>query len=82
MKPAPKPKKHTVLPKLGIFISIIYLLNPTLGLVELLPDAILGLGNLDEAFFTGLLIKCLHSLGYTLPFLKLNSARDKTEQGS
>jgi len=36
--------------------AVLYLLNPTAGLFELLPDVLPGVGNLDEAAATGLLI--------------------------
>ncbi|MEM9696845.1 MAG: DUF1232 domain-containing protein [Myxococcota bacterium] len=47
----------------GIFIAAIYLLNPTAGVFELLPDALPVVGNLDEAAMTALLLQCLRSLG-------------------
>lgn len=46
----------------GIFIAAIYLLNPTAGVFELLPDALPVVGNLDEAAMTALLLSCLRSL--------------------
>ena len=36
-------------------ISLIYLLNPTAGIVELIPDNLPLIGNIDEASFTMLL---------------------------
>lgn len=36
--------------------SALYILNPTLGVFELLPDVLPVVGNLDEAAATGLLI--------------------------
>jgi hypothetical protein len=33
---------------LGALVGIIYILNPTAGLIELIPDNIPFLGNLDE----------------------------------
>jgi uncharacterized membrane protein YkvA (DUF1232 family) len=44
----------------GIF-AFIYLLNPTAGFLEFIPDNIPVVGNLDEAGATALLIA---SLGY------------------
>ena len=41
---------------LGILIGGVYILNPGLGLFELLPDNIPGVGNLDEAGAAALLI--------------------------
>jgi hypothetical protein len=51
-------------------VSALYLINPTLGLFELLPDALPLIGNLDEAFFTLALVSALGALGLELPFLR------------
>ena len=44
-------------------IATIYLLNPTAGFIELIPDNIPVLGNLDEAGATAILISCLAYFG-------------------
>ena len=46
----------------GIALSVLYLLNPTAGLFELIPDTIPIIGNLDEAAAMGLLIACVRGL--------------------
>lgn len=55
----------------GIFLlgllSVIYLLNPTAGFFELIPDNIPIIGNLDEAAAVTLLLMCLRYFGYDLP---------------
>ena len=51
---------------LGI-LSAIYLLNPTAGFFELIPDNIPIIGNLDEAAAVALLLMCLRYFGYDLP---------------
>lgn len=52
-------------------ISAIYLVNPTLGLFELIPDNLPVVGNLDEAFFAALLIAVLRYFGLDVTkFLK------------
>lgn len=48
---------------LGLLACIVYVLNPGLGLVELLPDALPFVGNLDEAGATGLAIVCAREIG-------------------
>jgi uncharacterized membrane protein YkvA (DUF1232 family) len=57
--------------KFGIFLlglfSVIYLLNPTAGIFELIPDNIPLIGNLDEAAAVTLLLMCLRYFGYELP---------------
>ena len=40
----------------------VYLLNPTAGVLELLPDNLPVLGNLDEGAAAALLIFCVRSL--------------------
>lgn len=44
-------------------ISTLYLVNPTAGFFELLPDNLPGLGNVDEALATVLLLRVLAYFG-------------------
>ena len=48
---------------LGVLVSCAYLANIGAGIFAEIPDIIPGLGNLDEVFFSGLLIVSLHKLG-------------------
>ena len=41
------------------FLALIYLLNPSAGIVELIPDNVPIIGNLDEAAATALLLSSL-----------------------
>ncbi len=62
---------------IGILVSVIYILNPTAGLIEIIPDNLPIVGNLDEAFFVYLLLACSNILGWNfLPkiFNKSNNA--------
>ena len=43
-----------------------YLLNPTWGLVELIPDNFPIVGNLDEATAAAVLIACLRYFGFDI----------------
>lgn len=67
-------KKHGLGTKLlaiiGTIFSVLYLINPTGGFLEFIPDNFPIIGNLDEATVTALLIYCLSLLGVRLPFLK------------
>lgn len=45
-------------------ISIIYLINPGAGIIELIPDVVPMIGNLDEGVATTLLLSCLSYFGY------------------
>lgn len=47
----------------GVLLSCAYLANIGAGVLGEIPDVIPGLGNLDEVFFSGLLIVSLHKLG-------------------
>lgn len=55
-------------------ISALYLINPTAGFLEFIPDNIPFLGNLDEAGAMLLLINCFRHFGVDLsriiPFMK------------
>jgi uncharacterized membrane protein YkvA (DUF1232 family) len=46
----------------GALFGAIYILNPTAGVFELLPDNLPIVGNLDEAAMVTLLIACLRGL--------------------
>jgi uncharacterized membrane protein YkvA (DUF1232 family) len=45
-------------------LSLIYLLNPTMGVFEFIPDNIPFIGNLDEATATMVLIAALRYFGW------------------
>ncbi len=47
---------NKVLAVAGIIIGGIYILNPTAGLLELIPDVVPFIGNLDEAAATALVL--------------------------
>jgi hypothetical protein len=47
-------------------ISFIYLLNPTAGFIELIPDNIPIIGNLDEAGATAVVLFSLRYYGVDL----------------
>ncbi len=47
-----------------VLLTVIYLINPTMGIFELIPDNIPFIGNLDEVGATGLLLSALKYLGY------------------
>ncbi len=53
-----------VLP-LGI-LGLIYILNPTAGIIEIIPDAIPIIGNLDEAAAVTLILTSLRYFGVDL----------------
>ena len=56
----------------GIIVSLIaafcvvYLLNPTMGVIEFIPDNFPIIGNLDEATATAVLLACARYFGFDL----------------
>jgi len=62
----------------AMVLGAVYLINPTAGVLELLPDALPFVGNLDEAGATALLIwgiRALRQSGSALPALPSRSGR-------
>lgn len=47
---------------IGLAAAVLYLLNPGLGVFEILPDALPGVGNLDEAAAVGLGLACWRTI--------------------
>jgi hypothetical protein len=79
---APSSPRSTLAGKLvavgGVVISCLYLSNVGAGLVGEIPDILPGVGNLDEVFFSGVLIASLHKLGISvLPGLGQTRHRDR-----
>ncbi len=48
-------------------LATLYILNPTAGVFELIPDNLPIIGNLDEAAAVALLLMCLQFFGIDLP---------------
>ena len=65
------------LPVLGLIVSVLYLANFSLGVVEI-PDNLPFIGNLDEVFFSGILFASLARLGVRLPFTGAVPAKAKS----
>ena len=81
--PAAEPKsfaKSAVVFGLGL-LSAVYLINPTAGIVELIPDNFPIIGNLDEAAATILIIRCLAYFGIDLAGI-MKSVPKKTDPDS
>ena len=70
--------KKFVVTLLGL-LSALYILNPTAGLFEIIPDNIPFVGNLDEAAAVALLLMCLKYFGIDLPnIFRKDKPSDKT----
>ncbi len=63
--PKKRSAKDTIMVVFGAF-CVLYLLNPTMGFVELLPDRLPIIGNIDEAGATAGLIFVLRYFGYDI----------------
>ncbi len=50
-----------------IILGGLYIINPSLGVIELLPDPIPIIGNLDEAAVMLLIFGAMRYLGWKLP---------------
>lgn len=48
-------------------LATLYILNPTAGVFEIIPDNLPLVGNLDEAAAVALLLMCLKYFGIDLP---------------
>jgi len=59
-------KSKDLLAAIGGGLGLIYILNPTAGFIELLPDNIPFIGNLDEAAAVVLVLGCLRHFGVDL----------------
>jgi len=57
-------KGKDVLIIICMVISVIYLINPTAGFLEIIPDNFPILGNLDEGLATTVLLAGLKYFGY------------------
>jgi len=51
-----RPWQRRLIAFCAIALGIVYLINPTAGVLELIPDALPFVGNLDEAAATALVI--------------------------
>ena len=69
--------KNIVVFCLGV-LATLYLLNPTAGLFEIIPDNLPFIGNLDEAAAVALLLMCLKYFGIELPDIFRRGQRDQT----
>ncbi|MBN1406690.1 MAG: DUF1232 domain-containing protein [Calditrichaceae bacterium] len=75
--------KNIIIILMGI-ISLMYLLNIGVGVIELIPDNIPFVGNLDEAGAAALLIMCLRYFGldFTRIFQKSSKKTEKTKSNA
>jgi uncharacterized membrane protein YkvA (DUF1232 family) len=61
----------------GIVLGVIYIINPGAGVIELIPDLIPFVGNLDEAGATALVIWGIQALRQPASLPSLPGPRSK-----
>jgi len=66
--------KKIIVAVIGI-LSFLYLLNPGMGVFEIIPDNVPLIGNLDEATATYLLLSALAYFGLDLRNIFLKSRK-------
>lgn len=65
---------------IGILLGMIYIINPTAGVFELLPDNIPFVGNLDEAGAVWIILCCLREFGVDLTsFFRKSDSKKKLD---
>jgi hypothetical protein len=65
----PRSKFKVLMSLLGIFFCALYLLNMTAGFIEIFPDNLPIVGNIDEVMVSGIFYGCLRYLGLdVVPF--------------
>ena len=67
--------KSIIIAIVGV-LSLVYLLNPTAGIFEFLPDNIPFVGNVDEVTATALLLSSLSYFGIDLGHLFTRNVKD------
>lgn len=61
------------------FFALIYLINPTAGFLEFIPDNIPLIGNLDEAGAVFILMAALKYFGFEMPNIFKKEEKAKTD---
>jgi uncharacterized membrane protein YkvA (DUF1232 family) len=59
--------------------AILYIINPTAGFIELIPDNIPLIGNLDEAGAVFIIISALKYFGFEMPNIFKKEEKIKKE---
>lgn len=63
-------------------LALIYLINPTAGVIELIPDNIPFVGNMDEATAMGLVVASLRYFGVDITNLFSRNDPKKEENNN
>jgi len=72
----------SLLVALAAMLSLVYLLNPTFGVFEFIPDNLPFIGNLDEATATAILLACARYFGFDITQLFGRSKDEQDESGT
>ena len=60
----------TIVAVIVALLCVVYMLNPTAGFLEFIPDNLPVIGNVDEGLIMILLLGCLKYLGLDIPLTK------------
>ena len=60
----------TIVAVIVALLCVVYMLNPTAGFLEFIPDNLPIIGNVDEGLIMILLLGCLKYLGLDIPLTK------------
>jgi uncharacterized membrane protein YkvA (DUF1232 family) len=80
-----RPLGKSIVMAVAGLLSVVYLINPSAGIIEIIPDNLPGLGNLDEAAAAALLISCLAYFGFDITKIfggKKSAGSEKPVKGS
>ena len=70
----------TILHIFLIIIGLVYLMNPTAGIIEIIPDNFPMIGNLDEAAAVLLVLSSLRFFGFDFTRFFLPFKKDKEDK--
>ena len=63
-------------------LSLVYLLNPTAGILELIPDNLPIIGNLDEAAAVAIILAAFRYYGIDLTSFLSRGVTDRSKSSS
>ena len=69
----------SLLVAIAAFLSVVYLINPTAGFLEFIPDNLPIVGNLDEAAAVTILLACARYFGLDLSKFFGSKSKDKED---
>ena len=75
-------KIKDILVALAAFVSFVYLINPGAGILEIIPDNLPIIGNLDEAAACAIILAAFRYYGIDLTSFLGRGVRDRSDDQS